>query len=109
MSVSIDVKILDHGDLLDRLEGAGVTNDKPSGLLLSILDACGRHLGDCYVIMNNEYGDGYSPWYNIIRLIDSAYGVDCSDVFYKTKQTKGISYVDLEEVAEKLGITIEEE
>lgn len=106
MGISIDVKIYKTAELKAKLREHGATDDQ---LTQNILEACGMFFGDSYVLLNNEYGDGYSPYYNVAQLFDSAFNRDdFFDIFLKSA-TQGISYVDVGEVAENLGITLRED
>ena len=75
-----------------------------------ILDACGSFFGDKYVLLNNEFYDEYNPYFKVSYLFDSAFNKeDSSDVFLRgAKQEEGINSVDVDEVAEELGIKLKE-
>lgn len=108
MGINIDLHVYDSCQLMEELKSKGAAGDDE--LLRKILEECGRFLGDSYVLLNNEYGDGYSPYYNVATLIDSAFGIEDSfRVFLDLSKRNGISYVDVHDVAERLGITLKEE
>lgn len=105
MGVSIDLYIYNYDSLRKKLSQIGAKDP----LLSQILEECGTVFGDAYVILNNELWDGYSPFYNVATLIDSAFNVkDSFDVFLNTRES-GINAVELYDVAERLEITLDEE
>ena len=104
MGISIDLHVYDYDVLAKALIEKGATEP----LLGKILEKCGYHLGGKYLLLNNEYYDGYSPYYNVAELVDCAFGIEDSfDVFLNiTQDRNGINSVDKEEVAEELGIKL---
>jgi len=109
MGISIDLWIYDRKPLEESLKEWGANNGE---LLHKILDECGYFTDDKYIILNNEYGDR-SPYFAVAQLLDSAFRTpDSFDVFLKLRDHKtmqGISYVDVDEIAEEMGIEIVEE
>jgi hypothetical protein len=106
MGISIDLHIYDYARLMDALEEKGATD---RDLAARILARCGHHLGEHYVLLNNEYGE-FSPYYKVARLFDAAFkGTDFFDVFLNLTRRNGISWVDDEDVAEALGIELGDE
>lgn len=106
MGISIDIHIYDADTLQAKLKTWGATDPE---LSRKILEACGTFAGDKYILLNNEYGDGYSPYFNVASLFDAAFKLEDSfDIFLDSDNEyskDGISYVDEYEVAEELGIT----
>lgn len=109
MGISIDLHVLDYKQIMQNLKDEGCDDEDR---INQILDVCGHRLGDKYVILNNEYGE-MSPWYNLEVLLMNAFdvgretgGLSLSDV---DGWLEGVSTVDLEDAAEKLGITIKED
>jgi hypothetical protein len=107
MSISIDLHIYEADKLIEALKTWGA---KDEVLLKRILEECGTFLGNSYVLLNNEYG-GESPYYAVASLLDSAFeGKDSFDLFlFSEFRRKGISYVEDEEVAERLGFELRHE
>jgi hypothetical protein len=106
MGISIDVNLYEKDKLLQKLEAWGA---KDKELTMKILEACGTFLGDTYVLLNNELYDGYSPYYNVAELFDSAFdGEDSFDIFLH-EYREGINAVDLDDVADELGITLKDD
>lgn len=107
MGQSIDLHIYE----LDKLKAALNKRGAQGELLDKILAKCGSVFGNNYVLLNNEVWDGGSPYYNLSSLIDSAFGIEDSfdDLLHGKYQTEGINYVELEEVADELGITLPED
>jgi hypothetical protein len=104
MSISIDVHLYDATKLLQALNKWGATD---ADMTMNILGECGSFLGGTYVLLNNEfYSD--SPYYAVAELFDAAFGKEDSfDVFLDVGDKigrDGISCVDKDEIAEKLGI-----
>ena len=108
MGVSIDLKIYDKNKLLKELSDWGATDAE---LTIKILEKCGHFFGENYVLLNNEYTGDYSPYYNVATLFDSAFDKEDSfDIFLHAPTVAyGINYVDAEEVADELGITLKED
>jgi hypothetical protein len=48
-------------------------------LVEKILLAGGEHIGDRYLILNNEYWDGYDSYYNVPSVLEEVFKVE--DVF----------------------------
>lgn len=110
MGVSIALHIYNKDELLRQLEEWGAADRI---LAIKILEECGTFLGDSYVLLNNEFWDGYSPYFNVATLFDAAFHKEDSfDIFLNRKgvgRTEGVNSVEIDEVAERLGITIPEE
>lgn len=113
MGVSIDLYVFNADELLKALEAWGA-NDRE--LTHKILEECGMFAEGNYIILNNEYGEG-SPYYHVAALLNAAFKKsdledDSFDIFLGREgvsRRRGISYVDLEEAAEELGIELPEE
>jgi len=107
MSISIDLYAYNHKSLVDDLIKIGCSDNI---LLDKILTTCGDVFGESCIILCNEHCDDGNPYYNIATLIDSAFNIsDSFNVFfYNETKKEGINYVDIYEVAEELGIKLEE-
>jgi hypothetical protein len=106
MGISIDLHIYNTHELLAALKAWGAIDD---GLTRKILEKCGTFFGDSYVLLNNEYYDGYSPYYNVAHLLNRAFGGsddhDSFDIFcFEVKSVEGINAVEEGEVADELGL-----
>lgn len=119
MSISIDLYEYNYGELFEALCREGADDDD---LLCAILDECGLVRGGKYILLNNEYGDEWSPYFNLCTLLDSAfpeltnteregrdttwYGVHA--IILKMKTDTMRSRVDVQESAARLGIVLVE-
>jgi len=108
MGISIDLHIYDAAKLQTKLKKWGAKDDQ---LSRKILEACGTFAGDRYFLLDNEYSDGCSPYYNIATLFNAAFKKDDSFKIFLDSNNKqyGINCVDEQEVAEDLGINLEED
>lgn len=116
MSINIALTIFDWQELVDALSEE--LNPHETKLLIEIMEECGHFLDYKYVLLNNEYGDEWSPYYNLSILIDSAFphifdGIKKSASkiithtnYHGEKTIRGISHVDINETANKLGIKL---
>lgn len=77
MSVSIEVKSYKYDDLVDGIMDFCKTDNKE--LVEKILLAGGEHIGDRYLILNNEYWDEYDSYYNVPSVLEEKFDVE--DVF----------------------------
>jgi hypothetical protein len=75
MGINIDAYHYDYEKLCQALEKLGV---KDRELLDVILDECGTRIADRYVLINNEYWDGFSPYYNVSSVIDRVFNIEDS-------------------------------
>lgn len=116
MGINIDLHVYDAAALTAALEAKGAVGK--DGLLRRIMEKCGLFVGDRYLLLNNEYYDGHSPYYQLAKLIDSAFEVRESFhvILELTYDRKGapfhesvVNHVDAGEVAEELGIVLKEE
>ena len=108
MGISIDVHMYNKPALLDALQKWGATDlDKA----VRILEQFGTFAGDTYVLLNNEYYDGGNPYYGLLNVLDKAFGRDDvhTKVFLTDLRTEGISWADEREIAEELGINMDDE
>ena len=106
MGISIDIHIYNKSKLIEKLKKWGADNDE---LTMKILEKCGSFFGDKYILLNNELWDGYSPYYNVTTLLDSAYKKEKSFDIFLFNGDEGINAVELYEVADELGIEIIED
>lgn len=105
MGISIDLYIFEYAKLMKKLIKLGAEEI----LLYKILTECGTISGGKYILLNNEKHDDGNPFNIVCDLIDSAFNVrDSIDVFLDDFKM-GKNYVDRNEAAEKLGITLRDE
>jgi hypothetical protein len=104
MSTSIDLYIYETDNLILKLKEWGASDD---ALLLSILQSCGSFVGKSYVLLCNEYYEEFNPYYNVMSLLESAFGLDNAyRAFQSAKERSGISSVDKWKVASKYDFEI---
>jgi len=115
MGISIKLYRYDYATLRSTLVQEGAEDCE---LLDRILNSCGVRCGDEFFLVNNEYGDGYSPMYSISEVLDSAfprlkerrpdgrYWLGSFDIIIETRENTKKSWVAAEEVAEELGIEL---
>jgi len=116
MSKSIELFIYDYGAFRSALVKKGADD---CVLLDSILLECGNRFGDKYALLNNEAWDSFNPYYSLSALLDSAFPAMCrSDqryasgshgVLLHTPRERGISGVERDDIAERLGIELKDE
>ena len=115
MSINISLTIYDREELFSALS-VGMTEEE-TFRLIKIMTKCGHPIGDKFIIVNNEYGDEWSPYFNMSHLIDSAFPrifnmrISSSAIltrlrYHGEKTVKGISHVDVHGVAEELRIKL---
>lgn len=109
MSISIDIHLYKHQELLSALEAWGADD---IGLLTAIMRECGTFAGDTYVLLNNELWGEYSPYYKVSELIDAAFHREDSYKLFMDRKsgyhTEGINAVELGAVAHRLGIVLDD-
>lgn len=109
MSISIDLEKVNYNEFVNKLMENEKVNDKE--LLEKIILEFGNKVGEDLVVLHNEYyEDGICTWnmWNMItevfKLEDEDYVSDC---YYDLR--KGlISYKEIDEAYENLGLEIEE-
>jgi hypothetical protein len=118
MGISIDLWQFDHKAFKAKLMEEGADNEE---LLDQILAECGFVAGDRYLVVNNEYYDGYSPYYALIDLLDSAFPkltkipegkswtVASHDIILDMRKDSGRAAVERQDIAERLGIKLKSE
>ena len=100
MSVSIDLYFYDEKQLKANLIAWGATDEM---LLIKVMGKFGKFIGSKYVLLNNEYGDGYSPYYNLAGVIDKVFGKpDSFNVIIESDREEGVSFIDEQEVLNEL-------
>lgn len=102
MGICIDLNIYKAESLIQRFKDIGVEDEER---IRAILSDCGRFVGDEYIILNNEYYDEYNPYYSVIDILDTAFGIESqTQVFHEVRETEGINSVDRVELFEKYGL-----
>ncbi len=101
MGVRIDIKRYKSEELIEKLKEWGADNDE---LAVSVLKECGMFIGDEYVLLNNEYHSEYNPYYTVGKLFDLAFGKTDSFRVFLNNGKSGISSVDGDDIADRLGI-----
>ena len=115
MSVCVDLIKVDVEPLKDcMLEKLKVENNKENrDLIQKILEKFGTIIDSKYLIVNDEYTEDYNCYYNVCRVIASAFNqneddVDLFDCFYDNKVNHEwlISHADTWEIASDLNIDL---
>lgn len=100
MGISIDLNIYDAKQLKQSFVNAGATDEE---LLTKIMAKFGTFLADKYLLVNNEYGGDYSPYYNLTGAIDKVFKIkDCYMRMYDQERESGICWANEAEVLEEL-------
>lgn len=76
MGVNIDIHSYDYNELVDGIQK--YTRTKDIKLIKYVLEQCGSHIGDRYIILNQELWEDYSAYYNVASVIDELFNVDDS-------------------------------
>ena len=109
MGINIDLHVFDYEAFMDRLSEVGASD---RGRINAILDECGHRLADKYVLLNDEYHEDSNPYYTLFSLLDAAFGLDDlrknshGAAMDTPGWNKGISGIDRDDVAARLGITL---
>jgi hypothetical protein len=109
MSRSIDLYSYDYEKLVNRILEVCDTDNR--ALIEKVLDACGNKISDRYVILNQEFWEDYSCYYNVAKALEKIFKVD--DVFGKvfctfddneTDRKELTSAMDICEIFDEMGI-----
>lgn len=113
MGRSIDLYSYDYGKLTNRILEVCKTNNKE--LIEKVLLSCGTKIADRYIILNQEFWENSSCYYNVATTLETIFNVD--DVFgeifcvYGEDQTDKqelINAMEMYEIEEKIGMEIPE-
>lgn len=109
MSISVDLEKVNYNEFVNKLMKNEKINDKQ--LLEKIILEFGNKVGEDLVVLHNEYyEDGICTWnmWNMItkvfKLEDEDYVSDC---YYKLSKDL-ISYKEIDEAYENLGLEVED-
>lgn len=111
MGTSIDLYSYDYEKLVNKTMKVCKTEDR--NLVEKILLNCGNKIADKYVILNQEFWDGYSCYYNVARVLEKVFDVEDEDVFSEVfcwdsknevNKQELISSVELYQIAEDIGV-----
>lgn len=108
MSVSIEVKSYNYDELVNGIMGLCKTDNKE--LVEKILLAGGDHIGDRYLILNNEYWEEFDSYYNVSSVLDEVFDVEdvfgnCFCTFHDKYDEKGaVPSVSKEEIKQACGL-----
>jgi hypothetical protein len=114
MGRSIDLYSYDCEKLINKLQDVCNTNDRE--LIEKVLLCCGEKISDRYVILNQEFWDGCSCYYNVTRVLERIFNVE--DVFGKvfctlkdgeTDEQELISAIELDDIFQELKINVDDE
>lgn len=76
MSRSIDLYSYDYEKLLNKVIEHCNTDNKE--LAEKILLACGNKIADRYILLNQEFWEDYSCYYNVASVLDNVFNVEDS-------------------------------
>lgn len=109
MGRSIDLYSYDYEKLVNKI--LQVCNTDNRELIEKVLTTCGNHVGDRYIILNQEFWEGYSCYYNVASVLEKMFKVE--DVFgevfctfndEETDKQELINVIEEYEIYEALGI-----
>lgn len=109
MSRSIDLYSYDYEKLINKIQN--VCNTSNRELIEKVLLCCGEKISNRYIILNQEFWDDCSCYYNVARTFERIFNVE--DVFGKvfcasndeeTDKQELISAIDLFDIFQKLEI-----
>lgn len=98
MGRSIDLYSYDYEKLLNRTLEVCNTNDRD--LVEKILLSCGNKIADRYIILNQEFWEDCSCYYNVARALEKVFKVD--DVFGEVFCTWKDNDVDKKELVQAM-------
>lgn len=113
MGRSIDLYSYDYEKITNKVLEVCKTEDKE--LVEKILLSCGNKIGDRYIILNQEFWEDCSCYYNVARTLERIFKVD--DVFGKvfctfkddeTDRQELIQAMEMYQIEEVIGIEIPE-
>lgn len=79
MGRSVNLYSYDYEKLKNELiKYCGAKTEEETKKLEEILTDFGNIIGDRYIILNNEFWEDYSCYYNVASVIDNAFGRDDS-------------------------------
>ena len=114
MGRSIDLYSYNYNKLTNKILKVCETSDKE--LVEKILLSCGTKIADRYIILNQEFWEGSSCYYNVATVLERMF--DVGDVFgevfcsfdnSETDQKEIVSAMEIYEIEEEIGIEIPEE
>ena len=107
MGYNIDVYKFKFKELKKSFMELPEINDED--LLTKIMLEFGEVIGDYYIILDNEYYEDWNCFYNLSSMIDKVFNTEDSfDVLLK-QRTPLVSYKELHEAYENLGLEEPEE
>jgi len=109
MGRSIDLYSYDYNKLVNKILAVCKTNDIE--LVEKVLSVCGNKINDRYVILNQDFWEGCSCYYNVARALEHLFHVDdvfgevfCSFNNEKTDKQDLINAIEVYGIYEQLGI-----
>lgn len=114
MGRSIDLYSYDYEKLINKVLEVCNTEDKE--LVEKILLTCGSKISDRYVILNQEFWENCSCYYNVATALERIFKVD--DVFgevfcnFKDEETDKqelVSAMEMYEIVEEIGLDVSDD
>lgn len=109
MGRSIDLYSYDYQKIVSKTLKVCKTNNKE--LVEKVLLICGNKIGDRYIILNQEFWEDNSCYYNVSTALERIFKVDnvfgevfCSFNDDETDKKELINAVEMYEIEEALGI-----
>lgn len=113
MGRSIDLYSYDYEKLTNKI--MTICNTKDRELVEKVLLTCGNKIGDKYIILNQEYWEGYSCYYNVATALERIFKVDgvfgkvfCTFKDNETDKQDLIQAIAIYEIEEILGFELPE-
>jgi len=104
MGIHAEVEKGDWETIISKLMGMGISDRET---LEKILLGFGEHIGEYYIILNNEFYEDFNSYYGVSVLLDKHFGLeDTFDVFLH-ECTVMVCNSNEMEVADNLGLDID--
>ena len=114
MGRSIDLYSYDYNKLKTKIADYCKTDNLE--LIEKVLSSCGNKMGDRYIILNQEFWEDASCYYNVANILDKIFKVDdtfgnvfCTFDDSETDRQELISAIEIYEVKEELNLDIDED
>lgn len=101
MGMYIELEKCNFKTLVDKLMEDPKIDDRE--MLEKILKGFGEVIGDTYLLLDNEFYEEYNSYYELERLLESYFRVDCFDIIMKECREVNANQ-SASDVAELLGI-----
>lgn len=104
MTMTVETRVGDFKEIKQTI--CYLYNAKDQNLVEKILLSFGDKIGDKYVILNNEYYEDDNRFRGLANLLDNYFNVQSSMTLLSRLTKEGTCNNNVNEVAEKLGISM---